>query len=135
VRWYGRLQGERSPLAAATAIAAFTPWSSIAGGRNKGLDLSPLAAEAGRVRHVVAIGEAADDVTRAFTGPGSGPGSPAVTRAASMDEAVLVAAEAARPGDAVLLSPGCASFDWYGGYGERGDDFARAVAEHAGRTS
>ena len=66
---------------------------------------------------------------------GPGPGSPAVTRAASMDEAVLVAAEAARPGDAVLLSPGCASFDWYGGYGERGDDFARAVAEHAGRTS
>jgi UDP-N-acetylmuramoylalanine--D-glutamate ligase len=130
VRWYDDSKAT-VPAAAATAIAAFDTVVLIAGGRNKGLDLSPLAAEAGRVRHVVAIGEAADDVARAFTGSGS----PAVTRAASMDEAVLVAAEAARPGDAVLLSPGCASFDWYGGYGERGDDFARAVAEHAGRTS
>jgi UDP-N-acetylmuramoylalanine--D-glutamate ligase len=134
VRWYDDSKAT-VPAAAATAIAAFDTVVLIAGGRNKGLDLSPLAAEAGRVRHVVAIGEAADDVARAFAGPGSGSGSPAVTRAASMDEAVLVAAEAARPGDAVLLSPGCASFDWYGGYGERGDDFARAVAEHAGRTS
>jgi UDP-N-acetylmuramoylalanine--D-glutamate ligase len=52
-----------------------------------------------------------------------------------MDEAVRLAAGLARPGDAVLLSPGCASFDWYGSYGERGDDFARAVREVAGATA
>ena len=45
-----------------------------------------------------------------------------------VDEAVAVAARVAEPGDVVLLSPGCASFDWYQSYGERGDDFVRAVA-------
>jgi UDP-N-acetylmuramoylalanine--D-glutamate ligase len=46
-----------------------------------------------------------------------------------MDDAVADAAALAQPGDVVLLSPGCASFDWYSSYGERGDDFARAVRE------
>ncbi len=125
VRWYDDSKAT-VPAAVATAVAAFDSVVLIAGGRNKGLDLAPLAAGAARVRHVVAIGEAADDVAFAFAA------STAVTRAASMDEAVLIAAEVARRGDAVLLSPGCASFDWYAGYGERGDDFARAVAEHVG---
>jgi UDP-N-acetylmuramoylalanine--D-glutamate ligase len=46
-----------------------------------------------------------------------------------MDEAVAMAVAEARAGDVVLLSPGCASFDWYGSYAERGDDFVRAVRE------
>jgi UDP-N-acetylmuramoylalanine--D-glutamate ligase len=46
-----------------------------------------------------------------------------------MDDAVTIARSEARPGDAVLLSPGGASFDWYQSYRQRGDDFARAVAE------
>ena len=45
-----------------------------------------------------------------------------------MDDAVAAAASLARAGDVVLLSPACASFDWYGSYGERGDDFVRAVS-------
>jgi UDP-N-acetylmuramoylalanine--D-glutamate ligase len=45
-----------------------------------------------------------------------------------MTEAVRAATDAASEGDVVLLSPACASFDWYRSYGERGDDFARAVA-------
>jgi UDP-N-acetylmuramoylalanine--D-glutamate ligase len=115
-----------TPHAAAAAIAGFDSVVLIAGGRNKGLDLGMLAGSAGPVRAVVAIGEAAAEVAAAFAGVRP------VTRAASMDEAVRAAAELARPGDAVLLSPGCASFDWYGSYGERGDDFARAVREVAG---
>ena len=93
----------------------------IAGGRNKDLDLSMLAQAADRVRAVVAIGEAAPDVEKAFAGLRP------VTVASTMDEAVRAAASLAEPGDAVLLSPGCASFDWYHSYGERGDDFQRAV--------
>jgi UDP-N-acetylmuramoylalanine--D-glutamate ligase len=45
-----------------------------------------------------------------------------------MTEAVRAATDAATAGDVVLLSPACASFDWYRSYGERGDDFARIVA-------
>jgi len=50
-----------------------------------------------------------------------------VTTATSMHDAVRAAARLARPGDAVLLSPACASFDAYANYGERGDDFAAEV--------
>ena len=97
----------------------------IAGGRNKGLDLSPMAAEPQRLRAVVAIGESAPEITDLFA-----PLCP-VVRADSMEAAVAAAADAARGGDAVLLSPGCASFDWYpvGGYSARGDHFRRVVAE------
>ncbi|HYE80418.1 MAG TPA: UDP-N-acetylmuramoyl-L-alanine--D-glutamate ligase, partial [bacterium] len=50
-----------------------------------------------------------------------------VTVARSMEEAVLAARQAAHAGDVVVLSPGCASFDWYDSYAERGDDFSAAV--------
>jgi len=115
-----------TPHAAATAVAGFESVVLIAGGRNKGLDLRVLAQSAGPIRAVVAIGEAAPEVAAAFDGVRP------VTRAGSMDEAVRAAVDLARPGDAVLLSPGCASFDWYGSYGERGDDFTRAVDEVTG---
>jgi UDP-N-acetylmuramoylalanine--D-glutamate ligase len=44
-----------------------------------------------------------------------------------MDDAVRAAAQLARPGDVVLLSPGCASFDWFRSYADRGDAFVAAV--------
>lgn len=128
VEWYDDSKAT-TPHAAGVAIRGFASVVLIAGGRNKGLDLSPMAADAGRLRAVVAIGEAAGEVRALFesTCP--------VAAADSMRHAVAAAAEAARPGDVVLLSPGCASFDWYpsGGYAARGDDFQRAVSELFGR--
>jgi UDP-N-acetylmuramoylalanine--D-glutamate ligase len=112
-----------TPASVLAAVRGFDSVVLIAGGRNKGLDLTALAAASPPVHTVVAIGESSDDVDNAFDGRAE------VLRATSMDEAVRLAANAARPGDAVLLSPGCASFDWYQSYAQRGDDFARAVAE------
>jgi UDP-N-acetylmuramoylalanine--D-glutamate ligase len=122
VRYYDDSKAT-DPHAVLAAIRSFDSAVLIAGGRNKGLDLSVLAAESARLRGVVAIGEAAAEVAAAFDGHAP------VRPAASMDEAVAVATGLAERGDAVVLSPGCASFDWYRNYGERGDDFARAVRE------
>jgi UDP-N-acetylmuramoylalanine--D-glutamate ligase len=107
------------------ALRAFEdPIVLIAGGRNKGLDLTPLAAESGRLRAVVAIGEAAPELERVFADL-----DVFVPIEPSMREAVRMALEAAHSGDVVLLSPACASFDMFTGYADRGDQFLAACAE------
>jgi len=123
-----------TPAAVVAALRGFASVVLILGGRNKGLDLTAIrrAVDARTdldLRAVVAIGEAAPEVVAAFA-PVYG-----VVVAGSMDEAVSVAARAARPGDAVLLSPGCASFDWYESYAARGDDFAAMVHELEARAA
>jgi UDP-N-acetylmuramoylalanine--D-glutamate ligase len=110
-----------TPHATMAAVAGFTSVVLIAGGRNKGLDLAVLAEAAPRLRAVVAIGDAADDVLHAFDGV------VAAWAADSMAAAVRTAHRLAAPGDVVLLSPACASFDWYRSYAERGDDFVQEV--------
>lgn len=119
-----------TPHAAVTAMRAFDRVVLLAGGRNKGLDLGALAEAADHVVAVVAIGEAGPLVAEVFDGR-----CPVEQVATNMDDAVAAARRLAAPGDAVLLSPACASFDWYTGYGARGDDFARAVRELLGRTA
>ena len=136
LEWVGTIDGvdyyddskATTPHATVAALNSFESAVLIAGGQNKGLDLGELLDGADRVRAVVAIGEAADEVSEAFEGRRP------VRKAADMREAVRVAASLAEPGTAVLLSPGCASFDAYRGYAERGDHFARTVARAAGRT-
>jgi UDP-N-acetylmuramoylalanine--D-glutamate ligase len=107
--------------AAAAAIDAAGDAVLIAGGRAKGVDLSPLREHGGRLRAVIAIGEAAPDVVDAFEG------SVPATRAGSIEEAVRDAFAAAAPGDTVLLAPACASWDQFADYAERGDRFAAAA--------
>ncbi|MCY4175757.1 MAG: UDP-N-acetylmuramoyl-L-alanine--D-glutamate ligase [Acidimicrobiaceae bacterium] len=114
-----------TPHATVAALRSFERVVLIAGGRNKGLDLSALRAAVATVRSVVTLGEAADELAAVFAGVR------AVQEAPDMDSAVALAAAAAEPGDTVMLSPACASFDRYRGYAERGEDFSRAVAEHA----
>lgn len=120
VQWYDDSKAT-TPNATLAATESFDSIVLIAGGQNKGLDLGVLVDAAPRVRAVVAIGDAAGEVASAFAGV-----RPVVV-AESMTAAVAVASDLAQPGDTVLLSPACASFDWYGSYGERGDDFSEQV--------
>lgn len=113
-----------SPHAALTAIRAFDSLVLIAGGRNKGLDLVQMATEPHRMVGVVAIGDDASLIEEAFAGVCP------VVRATNMGDAVRSAAGMALPGVAVVLSPGCTSYDWYRNYNERGDHFVQEVREY-----
>ena len=100
----------------------------IAGGRDKGGDYAPLAQAMARVgRAAVLIGEAADKIEASF-----GSIVP-VRRAATMEEAVTMAAHLAEPGDAVVLSPACSSFDMFRDYAHRAQVFRAAVERLAAR--
>lgn len=119
-----------TPHATVAALRGFNRAVLIAGGRNKGISLAAMLDAVDRVQSVVAIGESSPEIAAVFEG------QRAVRLAADMDEAVAMALEdAAGGGSVVLLSPGCASFDWYTGYGERGDDFRRAVRDRADHPS
>jgi UDP-N-acetylmuramoylalanine--D-glutamate ligase len=128
VAWYDDSKAT-TPNATLAAMRAFDSIVLIAGGQNKGLDLTVLARTANHVRAVVAIGDAAGEVESAFAG------TRPVVVADSMSAAVEAARKLAQPGDTVLLSPACASFDWYGSYGERGDDFTNQVRSLIGAST
>lgn len=113
------------PHAVVTATGAFESVVLIAGGRNKELDLRGMAELSPSVRDVVSIGEAAADIEAAFDGL-----APTI-RADDMRDAIRTAFRLADPGDVVLLSPGCASYDSYTSYVARGEDFIGLVAELA----
>jgi UDP-N-acetylmuramoylalanine--D-glutamate ligase len=123
VRWVNDSQAT-IPVAAIAALEAFpAPVVVIAGGQGKGLDQSGFAdAIATRCRAAVLIGETAAELEKLIAG------RIPVQRAASMEEAVVVAAELARPGDVGLLAPAATSFDMFGDYAARGDAFRAAVA-------
>jgi UDP-N-acetylmuramoylalanine--D-glutamate ligase len=110
-----------NPHAALAAIGNLRRIVLIAGGRSKGVDLSPLAGAADRLVAVVALGEAAPALTSLFEG------LVPVQTAPSIEDAVRLAHAAAPPGTTVLLAPACSSQDMFRDYAERGDRFARAV--------
>ncbi len=110
-----------NPHATVAAVRGYPSVVLLAGGDSKGADLGALGAVTDRLRRVIAIGDTPEEIEEVFAG------KVGVTRAASMCDAVRSAAEAAKPGDVVLLSPACASFDWYSSYAERGDDFRTEV--------
>jgi UDP-N-acetylmuramoylalanine--D-glutamate ligase len=107
--------------AAIAAIDGVDDAVLIAGGTAKGVDLSPLAGRADRLRAVVAIGEAAPELARVFDGVRP------VRTADTIEEAVRAAFDLARPNGTVLLAPACASWDQFRDYAERGDRFAAAA--------
>lgn len=95
----------------------------IAGGDGKGQDFSPLnEAVAKHARAVVLIGRDADKIQAAIASSGV-----ATVRAKSMEEAVKLSLQMSEPGDRVLLSPACASFDMFNNYVHRAQVFVDAV--------
>jgi len=107
----------------ARALECFTaPIILIMGGRNKGSNFSVLKNSVRQhVKKLIVMGEAKDDIESAL-GHTIPTGS-----AASMEDAVFSAHQAAASGDVVLLSPACSSFDMYNSYAERGESFCKAV--------
>ncbi len=124
VTWINDSKATNVGAMAAALAGCGSPVVLIAGGRDKGGDFSVLRGPVReKVRALVLIGEAAGTLERAL-----GDLVP-VIRAADMAGAVRHAAAAARAGDTVLLAPGCASFDMFAGYEERGRVFSRLVRE------
>ncbi len=120
-----------NPDAALRAVESFDqPIVVIMGGRNKGLDFCALGealqtrADTGGLRACVLMGEAASEMSEDFKA--SGYDFPCM-QVENMEAAVAEAMRLARPGDAVLLTPACASFDAYDSYAERGRHFKRIV--------
>ncbi len=129
VAWYDDSKAT-TPHATLTALGGFPSVVLIAGGSDKGADLGVLAGAADHVRAVVTIGVTGPQIGRAFA-------ELRPTHAADdMADAVRIAGELAGPGDVVLLSPACASYDMFDGYHHRGEVFAAAVrSRHAAQPS
>ncbi|MDP1888388.1 UDP-N-acetylmuramoyl-L-alanine--D-glutamate ligase [Polaromonas sp.] len=121
-------------VAALTGLGAERKLVLIAGGEGKGQDFSPLAGPVRQhARGVVLIGRDAPLIRAALEGTGV-----PLFDADSMQAAVELAARQAQTGDAVLMSPACASFDMFDNYGHRAQvfcDAVQALAQDAGVVS
>ncbi|MDQ6882904.1 MAG: UDP-N-acetylmuramoyl-L-alanine--D-glutamate ligase [Candidatus Dormibacteraeota bacterium] len=129
VRWYNDSKAT-NPDSTYKALEAFSePIVLIAGGRNKGIELAPLAAAiAGRVTGLVAIGETGAELAQLVRGAGLD----RVVVASDLRDAVRRAASMATPGSVVVLSPAFTSFDMFRDYEDRGRQFKATVLEELG---
>ncbi|MFQ5912716.1 MAG: UDP-N-acetylmuramoyl-L-alanine--D-glutamate ligase [Nitrospinota bacterium] len=122
VRWYNDSKGTNVGATARSIESFDAPIVLIAGGRDKHSDLTPLRPLVrDRVKALILIGESRARFRSAFAGLTE------CVEAESMREAVDAADRAARPGDLVLLSPACASFDMFTDYEDRGRRFVAEV--------
>jgi UDP-N-acetylmuramoylalanine--D-glutamate ligase len=130
VRWYNDSKAT-NPDSTYKALAAFRdPIVLIAGGRNKGIDLEPLAqAIARRASALVTMGETGEELARRVRDAGLDK----VDRAADLRDAVRKAAALARPGSVVLLSPAFTSYDMFRDYEDRGRRFKSTVLQELSR--
>jgi len=119
-----------NPAAVAAALESFdVPVVLILGGSEKNTDFSEVLPGLGVCRAVVCQGEAGPRIAAYLEGEGF---QAVVHRTSDLEKAVERATELARPGDVVLLSPGCASYDQFPGYAERGDAFVGFAGKLAG---
>ena len=123
VAWYDDSKGTNVGATEAALKGMTRPVVLIAGGDGKGQDFSPLAdACRGKCRTVILIGRDAGLIRAVLAPTGT-----KLVDAATMEEAVKIAAAEAQSGDAVLMSPACASLDMYKNYAHRADVFVAAV--------
>jgi UDP-N-acetylmuramoylalanine--D-glutamate ligase len=120
-----------TPERSLAGIRSFNePVVLLLGGRDKNLPLDDLAAEAvQRCRGVVLFGESAPMLQKAFEKAGAKTGT--VVRVEGLTEAVGAARRLARPGDVILLSPACTSYDTYENFEARGEHFRALVSQFA----
>ncbi len=121
VRWINDSKATNLDAMEKAIFSQDRPLVLIAGGKDKGFafdDIAPLVNE--RAHLAVLIGEMKDRIAASWA-------ATPTRRAGSLEEAVAIARHAARPGDAVLFSPGTSSFDMFKNYGERGNQFKSAV--------
>jgi UDP-N-acetylmuramoylalanine--D-glutamate ligase len=130
VRWYNDSKAT-NPDSTYKALAAFSePIVLIAGGRNKGIEIEPLArAIAGRVSALVTMGETGEELARRARDAGLAN----VERASDLADAVRKAAAVATPGSVVLLSPAFTSYDMFRDYEDRGRRFKATVLAELSR--
>ncbi|HUK03914.1 MAG TPA: UDP-N-acetylmuramoyl-L-alanine--D-glutamate ligase, partial [Burkholderiales bacterium] len=127
VEWLDDSKGTNVGATVAALRGLAKPAVLILGGEGKGQHFAPLAAAVREhARHVLLIGRDAPLIEKALAGAGV-PAVVPVERCDSLAAAVRRAAKVARAGDAVLLSPACASFDMFRDYQHRGEAFAAAV--------
>ena len=119
-----------NPAAVAAALASFeSPVVLILGGSEKETDFAEVLPHLDGCRAIVCQGASGPGIAEFLRGAGWGD---ACRLVAGLEEAVAAAEALARAGDVVLLSPGCASFDQFAGYAERGEAFTRLVAKSRG---
>jgi UDP-N-acetylmuramoylalanine--D-glutamate ligase len=119
-----------NPAAVAAALDSFdVPVVLILGGSEKHTDFSEVLPRLAGCRAIICQGEAGPRIASYLADEGW---QDVVYRVSDLEKAVAEAGALARPGDVVLLSPGCASFDQFPGYAERGDAFTRFARELAG---
>lgn len=107
------------------------PLVLLLGGRDKELPLAELAREAlRRGRAVIVFGESAGKLEKALRAAARGRAGPRIVRAGTLEQALEAAHAMARPGDIVLLSPACTSFDAYDNFERRGEHFRSLVARY-----
>jgi len=128
ITFYNDSKGTNVGSTVAALAGLGRPAVLIAGGDGKGQNFGPLAGPVrAHARAVVLIGRDREEIARALADTGV-----VLLRASTLDEAVQLAFGVAQGGDAVLLSPACASYDMFRNYLHRGEEFTRAARALAG---
>ena len=122
VKFINNSQGTNIDAVEKSFLSYANPVIAIMGGRNKGSDFAKLAGTVKeKVKKIVLIGEAKREIRAALAG------STKIADATTMEDAIRKAYKSAEPGDVVMLSPACASFDMFQDYRDRGRVFKEAV--------